>query len=72
MLRDDSIAPELAIIARIQSGFAETRERNRSDFPNLAGVVDMIEREFGKVRVIYASEGGKTLGKVPCGTSGKV
>jgi hypothetical protein len=50
-------------IAQIQSKNAEARERNRRDFPELASVVDMFEREFGKVRVIRASENGKTLGK---------
>jgi len=57
-----------AIIARL----AAQREQNRRDFPQHTLFVDRLEAEFGKVRTLYVTEGGKTLGKVPCGTSGEV
>ena len=43
----------------------DEREQNRRDFPQHTLFVDRLEAEFGKVRTLYVSEGGKTLGK-PC------
>jgi hypothetical protein len=48
---------------------ASERERNRRDFPQTTAIMDMWRRDFNdglppfEPRVIFAEEGGKTLGK---------
>lgn len=38
---------------------------NRAAMPTVAAIVDEYRAMFPDLRVIYASENGKTLGKVP-------
>jgi hypothetical protein len=49
----------------IVAGLGAQRERNRALFPQHTLFVDRLEAELGKVRTLYVSEGGNTLGK-PC------
>lgn len=44
----------------------EQRKKNREDFPTVSEWVDFTRKHFGEgVKVIYARENGKTIGKVP-------
>lgn len=41
-----------------------TKEQNRAAMPTIAGVVDDFRAVFGdEVRVLYAAEGGRVVGK---------
>lgn len=44
-----------------------TAEDNRRDFPECAKFIDSMAKEFGKVKVDYLAEGGKSLGKKTMG-----
>lgn len=35
---------------------------NRAEFPLAAAIVDEVQAAFGKVRVVYVCENGKTVG----------
>lgn len=41
------------------------RVDNRSEFPNAANIMDLFRKVFGhdQVKLLYAEEGGKTIGK---------
>lgn len=39
------------------------RDRNREAFPAVAQMVDELSKTFGPIRVLWASEGGKEIGK---------
>lgn len=54
------------VLERIKADAAkanEARERNRRDFPGVAAIVDELSASFGPVRVLYAKENSKALGK---------
>lgn len=40
-------------------------EKNRSDFPEFAKVVDEFRRVFGPIKVKWVRENGRELGNVP-------
>lgn len=43
-----------------------TAQTNRANFPFTAQIVDAFRKEFGEgIKLIYAEEGGKTIGKKP-------
>lgn len=42
-----------------------SRERNREQFPTIAGVVDQFREAFGPVRVVHATENGNSVGRDP-------
>jgi hypothetical protein len=42
---------------------SSNKEDNRNKFPEVAKIVDKFTEIFGKVKVIYAEEGGNTVGK---------
>lgn len=44
-----------------------TAADNRRDFPMCAKFIDSMTEEFGKVKVDYLTEGGKSLGKKTMG-----
>jgi hypothetical protein len=47
------------------------RDKNRADFPMAAMLLDELKKHFGEgVKLVYASENGKTIGKVDAGESG--
>ena len=39
------------------------REQNRAAFPDVAEGVDRLSAVFGRVRVLYATENGREIGK---------
>lgn len=41
----------------------KAREQNRRDFPQMSTYVDTLTSVFGKVRVVFAEEGGKVVGR---------
>lgn len=43
---------------------SDTRQSNRDSFPTIAQIVDEIRAQGIDVRVLWASERGKTVGKV--------
>jgi hypothetical protein len=38
------------------------RAANRAEFPLAAAIVDELQAVFGKVRVVYVCEGGRSVG----------
>ena len=56
-------------VAGIQRDMADKRAQNRIAFPEMTRVVDYLESKFGKVKVIWAEEGCKTIGKIPAQSS---
>lgn len=46
-------------VAKLQAAKAQ----NRIAYPETARVVDALESVFGKVKVIWAEENGKTIGR---------
>jgi len=54
--RHGPVAPALAVTAV---------SRNRQTMPIIAAVVDQLREVFGPVQVVFASEGGKNLGREP-------
>ena len=42
-----------------------SRADNRAAMPTVAGVVDTLNKHFSPVRVIFAEERGRKLGKQP-------
>ena len=46
-------------------------ERNRSEFPNAAAIVDEFKKHFGDgVKLLYAAENGKSIGNPSAGENG--
>lgn len=74
---DDDIASIVSTIESIQRreaaarivrerARAEQAARNREDFPVTTKTVDILRAKFGPgVKVIYAEENGRTIGRVP-------
>ena len=50
-------------MAAIGRRVTDRADRNRLDFPECARVVDLLQEKFGKVKVIWASENEKEIGK---------
>lgn len=50
----------------------QQRNKNRAEFPNAAAVLDEFRRHFGEgVKLVFAAENGKTIGKADAGESGR-
>lgn len=50
----------------------QQRNKNRAEFPNAAAILDEFRKHFGEgVKLVYAAENGKTIGKVNTGESGR-
>jgi hypothetical protein len=48
------------------------RDKNRADFPMAAMLLDEFRKHFGEgVKLVYASENGKVIGKLDAGESGR-
>lgn len=41
----------------------ERRERNRREMPGVAAIVDEVSAVFGPVKVLWAKEGNREIGK---------
>jgi methionyl-tRNA formyltransferase len=50
-------------VAKIQRDMRSAKEQNRLDFPNTAKVVDHFTATFGPVKVLWAEESGKSIGR---------
>lgn len=56
-------------VAGIQRDMADKAAQNRMTFKEATKLAEHLEPVFGKVKLIWAEEGGKSIGKIPAQSS---